>query len=161
MTAYFIAQCNIARGRERIDHPLMADFNAQLNTINALAESSPGFVWRLRDDSNNATSIQVFDDPHMIVNMSVWKSIDALFAFTFHTNHLGVLQRRAEWFERMDYPHLALWWLPATEPMPNAEHVKVRLDHLHAQGPTSFAFTFQKRFPIPAEASYNGSNEQE
>jgi hypothetical protein len=91
----------------------MAEFMAALDPVNAVADASPGFVWRLQDDSGHATYIRVFDDPQMIINLSVWESLEALRAFTYRSDHTSVLTRRKEWFERLDRPHLALWWTRA------------------------------------------------
>jgi len=139
---YHLAQCNIARAHAPLTELIMAEFVAQLDATNALAESSPGFVWRLKDDSNSATGIHVFDDPLLIVNMSVWESRETLFNFTYRTQHTDVFRMRKEWFAPLDIPHLALWWLPADQ-LPIAQDVKTRLDHLHMHGASPFAFTFK------------------
>ncbi|MGI9502367.1 MAG: DUF3291 domain-containing protein, partial [Geminicoccaceae bacterium] len=97
--AFHLAQINIARARFPIDDPGMADFMSQLDEINALADAAPGFVWRLQDDSGNATNFQAFDDPLMLINLSVWKSVDALFEFVYKTAHSEVMRRRYDWFE--------------------------------------------------------------
>ena len=149
--AHHIAQLNIARAKAPLDDPLLADFVAQLDDVNALAEASPGFVWRLKSDSGNATDIRAYDDPLMIVNMSVWKTIEALFDFAYRTSHTKVMNRRKEWFESLPGPHMVLWWIPAGA-VPTVEEAKRRLEHLEEHGPTSKAFTFKVRFPTPAEA---------
>jgi hypothetical protein len=148
VTAWHLAQVNIARAQAPLDDPLLADFMAKLDAVNALAERSPGFVWRLQDDTGNATDIQAFDDPRMIVNMSVWDSLETLFDFTYRTAHTGVLARRREWFERLGGPHLALWWMPAGT-LPSVTEAKERLAHLAQHGPTARAFTFKQRFLAP------------
>ncbi len=146
---YHLAQCNISRMVAPLDSPTLAPFVAQLAEINALAEATPGFVWRLKTPAGDATLIRVFDDDRIIINMSVWESLDALYAFTYKTQHTGVIRQRDDWFERMtDYPHLALWWTPIGE-YPDAAEVKTRLDHLRDHGPTVYAFTFKTRFPMP------------
>ena len=121
-----------------------------LEPVNALADESPGFVWRLQDDTGDATSLQFFADPLIIINMSVWESIDALFAFAYKTPHVEYFRRRREWFDKFESMHLALWWVePGTAPTP--EEGLARLDHLNEHGPTPHAFTFKKRFePQPA-----------
>jgi len=146
--AHHIAQLNIARARAPLDDPLLADFMAQLDSVNALAEASPGFVWRLKSDSGNATDIRAYDDPLMIVNMSVWESIDALFDFAYRTSHTKVMNRRKEWFESLPGPHMVLWWIAAGT-VPTVAEAKRRLDHLAAYGATATAFTFKVRFPPP------------
>jgi uncharacterized protein DUF3291 len=150
VNANHIAQLNIARAKAPLDTPLLADFVAQLDAVNALAEASPGFVWRLKSDSGNATDIRAYDDPLMIVNMSVWESIEALFDFAYKTSHTKVMNRRKEWFEPFPGPHMVLWWVPAGT-VPSVEEAKRRLDHLAAHGPTATAFTFKARFPAPFE----------
>ena len=148
-----LAQINIARSVAPTDAPAMAEFMAALDPINALAESSPGFVWRLRDDSGNATSIHVFDDDLIIINMSVWESIDALFQFVYSSSHVEYFRRRREWFERFPTSYLALWWVPAGH-IPTIDEAKERLEHLDAHGPTPLAFTFKQRFdPAPSQSS--------
>ena len=150
VSAHHIAQLNIARAKAPLDQPLLADFVAQLDAVNALAEASPGFVWRLKSDSGNGTDIRAYDDPLMIVNMSVWESIESLFDFAYRTSHTKVMNRRKEWFESLPGPHMVLWWIPAGT-VPTVEEAKRRLDHLAAHGPTAAAFTFKARFPAPTE----------
>jgi len=108
---FYLAQINIAKMVAPIDSPVMADFVANLDSINALAETSEGFVWRLKDESNNATAIKIFDDDFLIVNMSVWKNTEALFQFVYKSNHIEIFKRRKEWFEKMDEMHMAQWYV--------------------------------------------------
>jgi len=110
---YHLAQINIGRLITPIDDPKIADFVAQLDTVNALAESAPGFVWRLQSASGNATDIPYNDDPSIMVNMSVWESIEALHEFTYGSKHIGVFRDRARWFEKMSKSYSCLWWVPA------------------------------------------------
>ncbi len=147
MTLYHLAQVNIARMRGAIDSPIMADFVAQLDAINAVADTTPGFVWRLQGADGNATALRVFDDPMLIINMSVWESIEALFEYTYRSDHIDVYRRRGEWFERMDTPHMALWWLPAGH-IPTPQEAKDRLALLERNGATPLAFTFKRRFTV-------------
>ena len=86
---------------------------SQLDPINKLAEESPGFVWRLQSAAGNATDVAYNDDPLMIVNMSVWESLDALKNYVYRSQHIGVLKDRKQWFEKMDLPRYCLWWIPA------------------------------------------------
>lgn len=148
MTAFHIAQMNVGTALYPMYHPGIADFVARLADINALADSSPGFVWRLKDDSGNATAIKVSDNPRFIVNMSVWGSFDALFAFVYRSGHTKVMARRREWFERPDGPFQVMWWVPAGH-IPTIEEGLARLEHLRRHGATDFAFTFKERFPAP------------
>ena len=150
MTApkFHLAQANVARVRASIDSPVMAEFVALLDPINAIADTSPGFVWRLQSDDGDATSISVFDDDELLVNMSVWLDVETLRAFVFRTQHLDVFQRRKEWFHRIAEAHLALWWIPAGS-IPTVEDAEVRITHLRVHGPTQYAFTLTDPFPVP------------
>lgn len=142
---HHLAQINIARLVAPIDDPRLKDFVDQLDTINALGEAAPGFVWRLKDETNNATSIHVYDDPLIIINMSVWESIEALHQFTYASDHAQVFRRRKEWFEVFDGMYLVLWWIPVGH-IPTPEEGKERLAHLNTHGATPYAFTFKQRF---------------
>jgi len=144
---FHLAQLNIARMLAPIDSPVMADFVANLDRINILAENSNGFVWRLKDDTNNATSIRIFDDDFLIVNMSVWENTEALFQFVYNSDHLEVFRRRKEWFEKMLEMHMVMWYLPEGSTPSVADAVE-RLTHLRAQGETPYAFSFRKRFSV-------------
>src|SRR5215468_3075085 len=149
--AHYIAQLNIARARAPLNDPLLADFMAQLDDVNALAETSPGFVWRLKSDSGNATDIRAGDDPQFIVNMSVWQSVEALFAFVYRSAHNKVMVRRREWFEKPTEAYQVLWWVPAGHAPTLAEALE-RLAHLCAHGPSAHAFSFKQRYPMPGAA---------
>lgn len=146
---WHLAQVNIARFRKPADDPANADFMAALDHVNALAEASPGFVWRLTGEGNNAVDLQPFDDPNIAINMSVWESVDALAAFVYRNmDHRGVMRRRREWFEEMPI-YMALWWVPAGA-TPTVAEAKERLALLEAHGPTAAAFTFRQPFPAPS-----------
>ncbi len=146
--ACHLAQINVARMLYPLDDPRMAGFVARLDRVNALADAAPGFVWRLQDESGNATGLNPFPDPMMIVNMSVWRSLEALFAFVYRSGHTEPLHLRKDWFEKPAEAHMALWWLPAGE-LPTLDHGRTRLEHLRRHGPTADAFTFKQRFPPP------------
>jgi hypothetical protein len=144
---------NVARLVAPIDSPQLAGFVARLDEVNALAEGAPGFVWRLKDDvTNNATAVPMYDDDKIIVNLSVWVSIDALRAFTYSGAHLEVYKQRREWFSLMRDASMAMWWVPAGH-VPGVAEARVRLAHLREHGPTPFAFPFGAPFPPPAEAA--------
>ena len=149
MTGFHLAQINIGHARAPVDDPLMAPFMARLDEINALADRSPGFVWRLQDDSGNATAIPVTDDPLVIVNLSVWESLEALSDFVYRTAHAPVMARRLDWFERHTAAYLALWWSPAGT-LPTVAEGLSRIDHLQRNGPGAQAFTFKRPFAAPA-----------
>jgi len=141
-----LAQVNIARAKGPLDGPVMAGFVARLDEINALAERSPGFVWRLQDGDGNATAIRAYEDESILVNLSVWESVEALKAYAYHSTHIELLRDRQLWFEKFEGAYLALWWVPAGH-RPSVDEAKQRLAHLEANGPTPFAFTFRELFP--------------
>ena len=146
--AYQLAQINIARIKAPTDSPIVKEFMDNLDRINALAEAQDGFVWRLvGDGDNNATDIHAFDDPMMLLNMSVWESADQLAAFVYRTAHRDFMRRRREWFEPAEV-YMALWWVPAGHRPSPAEGV-ARLDTLARLGPTAEAFTFRQPFAAP------------
>jgi hypothetical protein len=151
-TGFHLAQLNIARALAPMDDLLLRDFVAALDDINALAERSPGFVWRLKSDSGNATDIRAYDDPLMIVNLTVWADIEALFDFTYRSGHARMMARRRDWFEKMAQPHMVLWWIPAGH-LPVMAEAKERLDLLRRRGPSPDAFTFKTRFSAPTSAA--------
>ncbi len=144
-TGFHIAQANVARAVADMDDPAMADFAAQLDPINALADASPGFVWRLQSESGNATDIQVFDDPRILVNLSVWETLDALRAFAYRSAHRELLRSRPRWFTPVEGPGLVLWWVPAGQ-LVQASEIPERLALLASRGPSPEAFTFRESF---------------
>jgi hypothetical protein len=140
-----------------MDDPRIDDFRNNLEPVNALAEASPGYVWRLQDESGDATSIKAFDDDLMILNLTVWESIEALADFVFRTGHVEFLRRRREWFEAPSQPITCLWWIPEGT-LPTVDDAIARLDHLRAHGPTATAFTFRTRFEPDGDAARPGSD---
>ena len=140
-----LAQINIALPREPLESPLLAEFVAALEPVNAVADRSPGFVWRLQTEEGDATGINAFGDDRLIVNMSLWESPAALRAFVFSGHHLEVMRRRREWFERMGEAFMALWWVPVGH-IPTLGEAEERLDHLREHGPTPQAFSFRQSF---------------
>ena len=147
--SWHLAQLNIGRLRAPVEDPATADFMDNLDPINALAEATPGFVWRLQTDEGNATAIKAFpDDDLMILNLSVWESIDALGAYVYRSAHTPFLRRRGEWFERLGEVYLVLWWIPAGT-LPTVEEAWARLETLGRDGPGPEAFTLRQTFPAP------------
>lgn len=140
-----VAQLNVGRLRAPIDDPRIDDLRSNLAPINAQADASPGFVWRLQDESGNATGVAVFDDVLEILNLSLWESIDALADFTYRSAHVDFLRRRRQFFEAPVQPILCLWWVPEGR-IPTVDEAIARLAHLRAHGPTPTAFTFRHRF---------------
>ena len=137
-----LAQINIARLRYPEGDPRVADFFANLDRVNEAAERMPGFVWRLQGEGGNATQIQAYDDPRIIVNMSVWENVDSFEAFVWKTVHTKFYNRRAEWFDRLDGPHFAMWWVGKNH-RPTAQEGRQRLEHLEAHGPSDHAFGWE------------------
>ncbi|MBC7877242.1 MAG: DUF3291 domain-containing protein [Anaerolineales bacterium] len=146
MTTFHIAQVNIGKIKGPMDGPIMAGFAARLDEINALADTSPGFVWRLQTPEGNATDLRPYDDDRLLVNMSVWESIEQLKHYVYKTVHVELLKQRQSWFEKFSGVYTALWWVPQGH-IPTVDEAKKRLEHLDAHGPSQFAFTFQKPFP--------------
>jgi hypothetical protein len=148
MKKYQIAQINIAKARDAIDSNTMKGFVDRLDEINALADKSSGFVWRLQTDEGDATSIQAFDDPMLIVNLSVWEDIESLKRFVYQSIHIELVRDRDAWFSKILEAHQVLWWVPAGH-IPSIEEGKDRLQYLEDNGPTEKAFTFAKSFALP------------
>ncbi len=139
-TGFHLAQLNIGRLAAPLDSAQLADFVAGLEPVNAAAESAPGFVWRLKDDeADNATSFTIYDDPILIVNMSVWADHQSLWDFVYDDDHRAILRRRREFFERMTEAYTVLWWVPAGH-RPTVAEARERLDHLRGNGPSEYAF---------------------
>jgi len=149
---FHLAQINIARMLYPIDHPGMAEFVRNLVRVNALAEQNPGFVWRLQGDNGNATELSFTEDPMIIINMSVLTSIETLFGYVYQTDHTAIMRGRKAWFEKPREPYAALWWVAAGH-LPTPQEGLERLQHLCAQGPSEFAFTFKQRFAPPILAA--------
>ena len=147
---FHLAQINIGRILAPVDDPKIADFIAQLDEINAIADSAPGFVWRLQSSSGNATDVPYNDDPFVLVNMSVWESAEFLRDYVYASRHIDLLRDRAKWFEKMEKPHYCLWWIP-TGHTPSVAEGRERLEHYQQNGPTSFSFWFTNLFPVPTE----------
>lgn len=143
--AWHLAEFNIARLLAPIGDPIVQGFVDGLEEINALADRSPGFVWRLQDESGAATSILPYDDRLVIINLSVWESVDALADYAYRSDHAAFFRRRREWFDRYDGMRLAMWWIEAGT-LPTVEEAVIRLAHLEEHGPTPTAFTFARRF---------------
>ena len=140
----------MARLLAPLEDDRLAAFVAALDEVNAEADRAPGFVWRHQDASGSSTAVRPHDDPMLIINFSVWESNEALEAYTFGGEHVRIMRRRREFFEKLSVPYHVLWWIPAgTEP--TVPEAMARLDHLVAHGPTPHAFAFRKPFPPPAD----------
>ncbi len=147
MTGYHLAQINVGTLKAPMDAPETAGFANNLDRINALADAQPGFVWRLVGEGGNATDILMWDDPLMLLNMSVWTDIESLASYVYRTAHRDVMRQRAQWFEKVE-TYMCLWWVPAGH-IPTPRDAIVRLETLRRLGPTPEAFTFREPFPAP------------
>lgn len=148
MTGFHLAQINVGRLLQPVDHPQIADFKNNLDRINALADGMPGFIWRLVGEGNDATDLQARpDDPLLAINMSVWTDMDALAGFVYRSAHRDIMRRRREWFEVMEV-HQTLWWVPVGH-TPSVEEGMAKLELFERLGPTPAAFTFKTPFPTP------------
>ena len=148
MKKYHLAQINIADSRGARDDKIMKGFVDRLDEINAIADSSAGFIWRLQTEEGDATTIQAFDDPLLLVNLSVWNDIDSLKNFVYKSLHVELIQDRDAWFKKMRESHQALWWVPEGH-IPCVEEATEKLSYLQANGPSEIAFTFSRSFDPP------------
>ncbi|WP_205743153.1 DUF3291 domain-containing protein [Halioglobus maricola] len=148
MSKCHLAQINIAHSRDTRDSETMKGFMDRLDEINSVADRFPGFVWRLQTEEGDATAIQAFDDPLLLVNVSVWDGLDSLKAFVYKSLHVELIQDRDAWFEKVRQPHQALWWVPEGH-LPSVEEGREKLEYLQANGPSEVAFTFAKSFGPP------------
>jgi len=142
-----LAQLNIAQAKYSLDAPEMKEFVDNLDRVNAIADASEGFIWRLKGDGNNATNIQAFSDPNIIVNMSIWSSIAALKAFMFKTDHREFMRNKQQWFVPMKQANYVLWWVEDGE-LPSVDDGIVRLEHLRCYGESPYAFSLKIPFSV-------------
>jgi len=147
---YHLAQVNIARMIAPLSDPRMAGFVAKLAEVNALADASPGFIWRLQTPEGDATAVRAYEDERILFNLSVWRSVETFAHFVYATTsaHRYVLQQRRRWFERFDGAYQALWWIPPGH-LPTIAEAKERLDSLRVHQETAFAFSLTTTFPAP------------
>lgn len=153
MPEYHLAQLNLGLFRRPLDHEEMAEFVAALDPINAIAESSPGFIWRLTDDGGGPSSyveVPGRSGPLWASNLSVWTDLESLKHFMYKSGHASYLRRRTEWFQKPDDPINVLWWLPAGE-LPTLEDAVKRLDHLIEHGPSDQGWALTKPLPKPSD----------
>lgn len=149
MKKYQLAEINVARIKGvTIDDPIMKEFTDNLDTVNALAERSNGFVWRLKDESDNATNINPYNDEQVIINISVWETIETLEDFVYRTFHTEFIKRRKEWFKTYGKAHTAMWWIEK-ENFPTVQEAVDKLDLLQKNGPSPMVFNFRKKFTMP------------
>lgn len=154
MAQFELAQLNIALLKEPLDSPRLADFVANLERINALAESAVGFVWRLQTEDGDATALRPFGND-MLVNMSVWRDVESLNHYVYKTAHVEIMRRRREWFEGMSEAYTVLWWIP-TGHRPTLAEAEAKLTLLREHGPSPAAFTLRQAFPPPDATPTSG-----
>ena len=151
---YVVAQVNVGRLVAPLDSPQLADFMANLDPVNAVADTAPGVVWRLQTEDGNSTALRAFEDDAegsdggILINMSVWETVEELAAFVYGDAHIAVLRRRREWFERLTDIYAAAWWVPRGH-IPTITEAEERVKYLRAHGPTPYAFTLKVHFPSP------------
>ena len=148
-TEYQLAQINIAQAKSEIDTETMSGFMARLDEINAIADTADGFVWRLQSEEGDSTAIRVFDDPLLLVNISVWDDIESLKDYVYKSVHVELIRDREAWFNKIDSMHQALWWVPKGH-IPTTQEAKNKLELLKELGPSQEAFTFGRNFPKPS-----------
>ena len=136
-----------------MDSPVMAEFAANLDRINALADRSPGFIWRLQTEEGNATAIRPFADENLLMNMSVWRDLQSLSEYVYRSAHAKIMRRRREWFERMSEGYLVLWWVPVGH-RPGIEEAIARLERLRAHGPTPGGVYLPTRVPCAGRRAW-------
>lgn len=156
MSAFHLAQANVAHMRFEIDDPRMEDFGARLEPLNALADESDGFVWRYVTPEGDTTEADVFEDERILFNLSVWESIEALEAYVYRSQHVSAVQKRSSWFERAPRSPVVLWWIEAGH-HPTVQEARQRFDQLWTLGPTVDAFTFRNRYPEPETDSISSA----
>jgi heme-degrading monooxygenase HmoA len=152
MGSYF-AQVNIARAKHSLEDPRMADFVNNTARINTLAERSPGFIWRWIENPDSGVDL-VFQDPDLVVNMSVWESREALMDFTYRSSHSGIYKRRSEWFSKLAGHHMVCWYTEV--PLITLEEAKLRLEHLNQWGETPHAFSFRSNYSQEDAVKFKG-----
>ena len=151
MTTFHIAQVNVAQAKAGTESEVMQGFVSRLDEINVLADRADGFVWRLKEDSGSATAIRVFDDPLLLINMSVWANVESLKHYVYKSLHVELIKDREAWFNKMGESYQALWWIPAGH-IPSIEEAQKQLEYIRKHGPSAQAFTFAKPFPRPVQA---------
>jgi hypothetical protein len=152
MPAYHLAQLNLARMLTSLDDPSMKDFVDNVARINELGTQTPGFVWILKGEGGDATLMRPFGDD-VLINITVWESIDALYQYAYYSEHADFFRRRKEWFHKMDVPMVVLWWVPEGH-QPTVEEARERIEHLRAHGPTPLAFTFKQQYTAEEALEY-------
>jgi len=150
MISFYIAQINITQAKAELDHKIMAGFVNRLDEINKLADQSAGFIWRLQTEDGDSTGIRVFDDPNLVINMSVWRDLESLKNYVYKSAHVELIRDRQAWFNNMLETQIALWWVPEGH-IPSIAEGKEKLQAIEKNGPSDIAFSFAKPFPLPID----------
>ncbi len=148
---FHLCHLNIAPAQAPIHDPIMAGFVENLDKVNQLAYQSPGFVWHLKIDINNPEDLALYGEVGILFNLSAWESVEALWNYTYKSEHSLIIKRRREWFKEVEGFNYVLWWKAAGE-LPSLEEAKARLHYLNTHGPTEHAFIFKKQFSPPSNA---------
>ena len=152
MIKWHLNQVNIAKRLAPMDDPIMRDFINNVDKMNALADNTNGFIWRLKDEDKDE-AVNVFQDESLIINMSVWTDLESLFAYTYQSGHIEVFKRKKEWFSKMKMMHMAFWYSPEGLE-PTFQDAKNRLDYLNTHGETPYAFSFKSKFTTEDALNY-------
>ncbi|GAA4299625.1 DUF3291 domain-containing protein [Aestuariibaculum suncheonense] len=152
MNSYHLAQVNIAKGLAPLGDLVMQDFINNVDRINAVADNSHGFVWRFKDEDKDE-ALSIFKEENLLVNISVWENLEALFNYIYNSNHIEVFKRKKEWFNKVQMKHMAFWYVPVGY-KPTLEDAKIRLDYLNSHGETPYAFTFKSKFTVIDSINY-------
>jgi hypothetical protein len=152
LNSFHIAQVNVALAKDNMESEVMQGFVSRLDEMNALADRAEGFVWRLKDDGGSATAVRAFNDPLLLVNISVWQNLEALKQYVYKSLHVELIRDRGRWFHKIPEFHQALWWIAAGH-IPSVQEGKQKLEHIRKYGPSQDAFTFAKPYPTPTHGS--------
>lgn len=153
MSQWHLAVVNIAKPKYGLESAEMAEFMDNLDRINSIGDNSPGAVWRYEDESGAATDTRVFEDPNLLINYTIWESVESLKDYVYTGDHLDFFKRRSLWFQDVtDLPSLVMWWVPAGT-IPGIEEARDKVEYLAEHGPTADAFTFAKRFDPRANSN--------
>ncbi|GAA4973529.1 DUF3291 domain-containing protein [Algibacter aquimarinus] len=153
MNNFNLAQVNIAKRLAPMDDPIMQDFVNNVEKINAIADASDGFIWRMQDEDKDL-GVAVFKDDSILINISVWKDLESLFNYTYNSGHIEVFKRKKEWFSKIKMMHMAFWYVPEGYE-PTFQDAKNRLDYLNNHGDTPYAFSFKSKFSSQDSLNYN------
>jgi hypothetical protein len=152
MSHFHLAQVNIAKRLAPMDDPIMQDFTDSVDKINNIADLADGFVWRMKDEDKDIGA-KIFEDDMLLINISVWKNLESLFSYTYNSGHIEVFKRKKEWFSKTKFMHVAFWYVPK-DYEPTFEDAKSRLDYLHINGSSPYAFTFKDKFSVKDFLNY-------